>query len=285
MTDSGIQRPSTRPTPEHEEFIRVLLDTVEERLLSQLPTMGTVSGTPEASGGTVKVHVDGEDEPRSLGFARSAGVTYQDGDRVLLVPNRAGEYVIAGIIATGNKPVVGKSDVQAGAIGKEQMGANSVGSDQIIGGCFTTKMLPTKSNGEPDSDGPNGFTLDGGYIKPNSISGNQIANKEIDTGQLKSGSVTGRGTAQNNDAILKEATIGNADIKDGAIEGSKIAKNTIGGEAEGTPAKRNIALKTITGGNIKDQSIKWESLDKATIFAGLLADNGFIDDLKKKLGL
>lgn len=279
MTDSGIQRPSTRPTPEHEEFIRVILDTVEERLLAQLPTMGTVSGTPEASGGTVKVHVDGEDEPRSLGFARSAGVTYQDGDRVLLVPNRAGEYVIAGIIATGNKPVVGKNDVQPGAIGKDQMGANSVGSDQIIGGSFRTNMLPQRPDGKPDTEGTNGFSLDGEYIKSGTIDGGSLVDNSIAGSKI---------------AGLPNKIVKTDQIDDSAVTNAKIATNSIvGGDnqnnsqiKQGTIQDWNIKSGTITDTQIKSAAGSYKGIGANKIdVAGLAGNSDFLNVLKDKLGL
>lgn len=260
MTDSGFQRPSTRPTPEHEEFIRVILDTVEERLLAQLPTMGTVVEDMEQSGGTVKVHVDGEEDARSLGFARSAGVTYKKDDRVLLVPNRAGEYVIAGIIATGNKPVVGKNDVQEQAIGTSQIANNSVNADKIAKNSLETRMLPEKQGD---------FVITGGNIADDSIPGSKIA-----------------GLPNN---IVKEAQIDNS-----AVTNAKIAKNSIEGGPNGEKSQIkqatiedwNIKSGTITDTQIKSAAGSYKGIGANKIdVVGLAGNSTFINELKDKLGL
>lgn len=84
-----------RPSREHEEVIRVIRDIVEDVLEERLPTLGRVVGM---DGGRVLVHLDDEDEERTVGFQRKKGQQYQTGERVVVMLTRSGDYVALGTL-------------------------------------------------------------------------------------------------------------------------------------------------------------------------------------------
>lgn len=97
-----------------DAFWRDLLDRVEEMIDARQMTMGTVKGR---DGGKVTVRLDDEDEDRTIGFPRSMGVAYDNGDRVTIGYARGGDPMVLGVM--GNGP----SDRR---VRNEQMDTNSV---------------------------------------------------------------------------------------------------------------------------------------------------------------
>jgi hypothetical protein len=131
MGDSIRQRVG-RPGPEHEALWKLIQDMVREEIASSMPTVGTVEGD---DGGKVRVHLDDEDEPRTLGFPRKKGQRYQKGERVAVMRTRAGDHIVLGSYTSGQgkdaENAVGSPDIYDRAIGKNHMQSNSVGTEQI----------------------------------------------------------------------------------------------------------------------------------------------------------
>lgn len=93
---------------------RELWGRVEEMIDARQATFGTVVGR---DGGKVRVRMDDEDEDRVIGFPRSLGVAYEDGDRVRIDFNRDGDPSIGGVISGGNGD---------GRVKNEQLGTDAV---------------------------------------------------------------------------------------------------------------------------------------------------------------
>lgn len=166
-----------RPEPEHEDFARALTAFVEDILDAYLPKSGTVTGM---EGGAVRVQFADEPEPRDVGFPRSAGVTYQPGDKVMIQPTRSGEPVVHGPFrtATGQRgqAVHGADDVMdgtlpggkivPGSVTKDHLGSGSVGTPQIEEGAVTSKKI-----------GRNAIT--GDELAQNAVGANNISNGAV----------------------------------------------------------------------------------------------------------
>lgn len=112
--------------------------TVEEMVAERVPTMATVRGRErtDGKGGNVLVEVDGEEgDQRSIGMPRGKGTAYRNGDRVMVMKNKAGEDVILGVIASGS----GSAD--EAAIDSEQLFENAVKGRELAPSTVTGTHL------------------------------------------------------------------------------------------------------------------------------------------------
>ncbi|MGI9252167.1 MAG: hypothetical protein ACR2J8_00335, partial [Thermomicrobiales bacterium] len=70
---------SARPRAAHDDLIALIRDLMEEALDGRVPVMGSV--TAADPDGRPIVHVDDEEDPRTIPFPRKAGQGYDRGDR------------------------------------------------------------------------------------------------------------------------------------------------------------------------------------------------------------
>jgi hypothetical protein len=80
-----------------DALIRDMLGVVQDMTTQATSTTATVTGR---SGGGVIVHIDGEQNSRTLPFARKKGVRYSVGNRVSLKPTRGGDWVVDGLVSS-----------------------------------------------------------------------------------------------------------------------------------------------------------------------------------------
>lgn len=133
-TQDAIRSEVGRPGPEHEQLWRMIQDMVREEVANMAPTLGVVDGN---DGGKVRVLLDDEDAPRTIGFPRKKGQRYQPGERVVVVKTRSGDPVVLGSISSGEgkaaENAVGGPDIYDDSIAKNHMKSNSVGTEQVEG--------------------------------------------------------------------------------------------------------------------------------------------------------
>lgn len=117
MSDTKKRRSSRLPTGDalFDAAWKEILARIEEGDDESSMTVGTVRGS--RTGGKVRVRVDDEDEDRELGFTSSTGVDYQNGDRVALGKNKAGEFVILSNLANRDAAITG-AQLASGSITK-----------------------------------------------------------------------------------------------------------------------------------------------------------------------
>lgn len=239
---TSASRPTAKPTTEHEEFIRMLRDMIDETLTARLPTMGTVTGN---DGGKVIVQVDDEDDPRKLGFPRKLGTCYNVNDRVLLVPNRAGEFMVAGVISTAQ------------------------GDDAAR---VTNNEIVDVSGGKVVEN-----SLDGKSLKSGTVDSNKIANNAIKSDQIAS-------KALQNKHLADDFKIGNGNIAANAIEKGNIKSGAVEGGANGGIANNTITADNIANNIDLDSKLKTGSIDANKLKSGSLSlgnnavDTGNIKD-------
>lgn len=137
---TGAPQASSRPGPEHEALIRMIYDMIDTRLDDRLPKLGTVRGM---DGGKVRVQIDDEDDPRSVGFPRKTGQRYRNGDRVVLMPTQSGggDHVVLGTV-TGNQGkasegVVDTADLAQNAVTKTELAQNAVDTGNVVDNAIT----------------------------------------------------------------------------------------------------------------------------------------------------
>lgn len=222
-------RPTAKPTTEHEEFIRMLHDMIDETLASRLPTMGTVTGN---DGGKVIVQVDEEEDSRKLGFPRKLGTCYNVNDRVLLVPNRAGEFMVAGVIST--------------AQGDDTARVTNNDIVDVSGG----KVIENSMDGKSLKSG----TVDSNKIAKDAIKSDQIADKALQ-----------------NKHLADDFKIGNGNIAANAIEKGNIKSGAVEGGANGGIANNTITADNIANNIDLDSKLKTGSIDANKLKSGSLS--------------
>jgi hypothetical protein len=189
-------RRNARPAAAHEQLVALVLDLIEEALDGRLPVMGSVVGAD--GDGRPTVHVDDEEDPRTIPFPRKAAQAYERGDRVLLVPNRAGEYVVAGGIESGRSSrrvrgehlglkEIGREHVVDGAIGNAQVEKNTLAGDRLRDGSVRSEQLGGSAvTGEKLASG----AVDTMHLRDNAVTAGKLATGAVDTPNLKDRSVT-----------------------------------------------------------------------------------------------
>jgi hypothetical protein len=185
-----------RPTAAHEDLIALVLDLIDEALDGRLPIMGTVTAV-DADGRPV-VHVDDEEDPRTIPFPRKAAQSYERGDRVLLAPNRSGAYVVAGGIESGRSArrvrgehvgtkEIGREHVVDGAIGNAQVEPGALGGDRLRDGAIRSEQLAGNAvTGEKVASG----AIETTHLRDNAVTGGKLADGSVDTGSIRDRAVT-----------------------------------------------------------------------------------------------
>lgn len=120
------------PGPVHEELWGMIEARVLELVQEYAPTFGEVRGM---DGGRVQVHIDGEDDERTVGLPRRKGQRYERGERVKIQKSRSGEMFVDGTMSNraGRDPAVGEEDLHDGAVDSRQLRQNSVTQNAIAG--------------------------------------------------------------------------------------------------------------------------------------------------------
>ncbi|MFM9105445.1 MAG: hypothetical protein ACKOWF_01955 [Chloroflexota bacterium] len=189
-------RAGARPAAAHEGLIALIRDLVEEALDGRLPVMGTVTGVD--GDGRPTVHVDDEEDARTIPFPRKAGQGYERGDRVLLSPNRAGEYVVTGGIESGRSgrrvrgehlatKEIGREHVADGAIGNPQVEPGTLAGDRLRDGAVDTRQLSGNAvTGDKLASG----AVDTGHLRDDAVTGGKLAANAVDTGNIRERAVT-----------------------------------------------------------------------------------------------
>jgi hypothetical protein len=116
---------------------RGLLDVITEMIDDRTPTLGNVVSR-EATGdrGNVVVQLDTEDAPRTIGFARNRGQAYENGQRVVAMKNRSGDWFILGGLATGSASgadrAVNNEHIYDNAVDSRTIAPDSVGRAHLV---------------------------------------------------------------------------------------------------------------------------------------------------------
>jgi hypothetical protein len=184
------------PAASHERLIALVIDLIEDALDGRLPVMGSVVRSDDD--GRPTVHVDEEEDARTIPFPRKTGQAYEPGDRVLLVPNRAGEYVVAGGIESGRSGrrvrgehlavkgigrehvsdgAIGNAQVEPGTLAGDKLRTGTVGASQLGGNAVTSEKIATAA-------------VETSHLKENAVTGSKIASGAVDTNNLRDRSVT-----------------------------------------------------------------------------------------------
>lgn len=118
--------PLPRSTNQFDGLWRDLIDRMQTTAQMYAPTMATILSI---SGGSIKVQIDDENTPRSVGIPRAKGVNYQVGDRVSVQQTRGGSWMVTGIIGDST------SD---GRVGNAQLASGAVSSTNLDSSLYTT---------------------------------------------------------------------------------------------------------------------------------------------------
>jgi hypothetical protein len=203
-----------------------IVENVEEMIQERVPTMATVTGRErgDEKGGNVLLQIDGEEEPRTIGFPRGRGVVIKPGDRAMIMKNRSGQWAVTSVIASGDTDLderaianeqlytdavderalkglsVKRTHIQPNAIGVDEIESNAITTKHIAVGSITTPKLEggiTKGKLDPDVQRTLDNVLDRGQIvdeiqtrtaglASESYVNNQIDNIKNDISNLKS---------------------------------------------------------------------------------------------------
>lgn len=179
-------RPMGRPTAEHEDFARAILDEIERAIEARLPTMATVTGQ---DGGRIKVHLDNEEDPRDEGLPRKLGQKYEVGDRVLVQPSRSGELMVMGTVSTStgfNAQGVSEDELYDGAVGGKKIAPGAVDWQHIATDAVRSEQLRANAvgNGHVQKDA---ITED--KIKDGNVTKNKLAKNSVGTDQIEANAV------------------------------------------------------------------------------------------------
>lgn len=193
----------TADNGQYDAFVRDILEIIDDFSTDVAPTMATVV---RMDGGRVVVHIDGERLPRTVGFAKKAGVIYSPGDRVGLKKTKSGEWIVDGIVS---------SDVDDGYVGPAQIIDDAIGYNQLAFGIVSYEHLNANLQDQLDSIPP-AFVLTDGMIRNRHLapreSGGGITSDKIALG-----------------AILR-ALIGDSAVGALQIAGNSIAPNHLSNE-------------------------------------------------------
>ena len=200
-----------RPSPEHEEVIRVIRDIVESILEERLPTMGTVAGM---DAGRVRVHLDDEEEERVVGFPRKKGQQYATGERVVVMPTRSGDYVALGTVTD-----------------KQGKAGAGVGDDDLINDYADRRFIARKPGSDKDEEYDtiglvkkliNG--IGASELAANAVTEEKITNKSVTGAKLAEGSVAGAAVKPvDGGGRIVSGSIGENDLADKAVTSRKLA--------------------------------------------------------------
>lgn len=219
-----------RVRPEHEGLVRMIRQIAAEEVELAAPRVGTVV---DDAGGRVRVRVDGEEQERRAGFARSLGHRYPKGTKVRIERLRAGgrargsyEEVVTGVISerTGkDAQVVSDDDIIDGTITGKSIGANAIG-----GGNIGADQIETR------------------HIKNNAVDHNQIATDAVQARNIKANSITKglleSGLAKQIDDAVTDTKLGNAISQvERKIPTDYLKSNALNGYATEDYVKRNAA--------------------------------------------
>jgi hypothetical protein len=207
---AGIRSSVGRPGPEHEALWRLIQETIAGALEERLPTLATVTGrsdeaddtdprNPKTSG-NVRVRLDDEDTDRKVAFPRVKGQRFNRGDRVVVMPSKAGEMVVLGGVTAG----VGANAEQA------------VGNEHLIDGSVNKRKL---ERGAVDRD----------VLAPSAVGTTHLQDSAVDNTNIKSNAVDDRtikpgGVKKTNLENSVQNSLGKAD--------SAVQKNDLSGYAK-----------------------------------------------------
>jgi hypothetical protein len=183
-----IAGPNAPVTPLHEQVIKVVNDLIANAFQQYGITFGSVTGQ---DGGAVRVLIDGEDDPRQVGFPRKVGVQYAPGARVAVGTTQSGDKFILGPVNDGQgksaEAVVGGVNVQDGAIQGNHLAGQAVDTPALHDGAVTTGKIANNAvkNQHIDTNAVDTPQLNGG-----AVTGAKIAANAVDTAQLNNGGVT-----------------------------------------------------------------------------------------------
>lgn len=149
---------------------------VQDALTQALPTMGTVVGR---DGGGVRVNMDEEGVDRQVGFPRSKGVDYQQGDRVLVHQVKGGERVIVGKVdSDSNEQAVDGAQMRDNAVANRVLAGNAVDTGNLKDGSVTSgkldNSLASKINNAASKDQLDNYATTkslGDYAKSSQLNG------------------------------------------------------------------------------------------------------------------
>lgn len=117
---------------EADSLVRDMLMMMQRMALDARSTLGTVMDVLDAVKGELIVHIDDEAIPRTVGFARTKGVTYQTGDRVKLSLLRNDEWVVDGLV---------DADPDDNSVTIDNLATDSVGWDELVFGSVSWEHL------------------------------------------------------------------------------------------------------------------------------------------------
>ena len=227
----------------HVAFWKAIFDAIREQVQEYGITFGTVVGQ---DGGSLRTLLDGEDDPRQVGFPRAVGQQYARGARVAVGTTRDGAKFVLGQVSDGKgkqaEGVVNRDNIQDGEVQRSHLGNKSVGNDQIDGNAVDSAQIRPNAVGNSQL-APNSVDnaqlrancVDSAQIKPNAVGNSQLAANSVDSAQIRNGAVDHSQLANN--------AVDSNNIKSGAVGSSQLASNALNAYAKVNDVNSKVIAK------------------------------------------